>query len=165
MSHSSAILTVLAHGHKALYTISHHFQPLSKQCHTYWLLMYTPILFVIIDRDYCSLLILSPLVCVVYYIAPFSSVSPWPAYFTSWWISLVPATSSYTQQTKLLVKSTFVLSSRGPAVCFGGAGPCAMEWPKPAMVTSISFVPFIWMALFHEGPNSKGNSNPGRFKG
>lgn len=40
-----------------------------------------------------------------------------------------------------------------------------MEWLKPGVVTSIPFVPAIWMDLFDERPNSKGNYNLGRLKG
>lgn len=46
-----------------------------------------------------------------------------------------------------------------------GAGPCAMEWPKPGVVTSIPFVPSIWIEPFDERPNSTGNYNLGRLKG
>lgn len=68
----------------------------------------------------------------------FLRTCPWPTYFTSLWISLVPASSSYTQHSKLLVKSTFVPSSRGPVGHFrGGWSLChgvteAPEWSPPS---------------------------------
>lgn len=143
---------MLAHGHKAIL-------PVSKQnpCPLAWPLPWRVSFYLV--SSYCSALSNTS---ISFFIYLFFLVHPWPAYFTSWWISLAPATPSHTVSS--LSKALLSRAQEALWPVLEGADPCAMEWPKPRVVTSIPFVSLVWMGLFDERPNSKGNYKLGRLK-